>query len=267
MVEGGQVVSAAFIGVGKQTFNISDLKVTGWEEDTAFEYGDFACRIFILTPGGATASGKDQEFGYIASWSDELNDWAGGHLPGVWYDYQSNPIVPGGENDFAMKPGQGLWFFTPVGDGEHPTRLVSAGEVIQNTVQKELVEGGNCIGSPMAAPISITTLSVTGWEEDTAFEYGDFACSAFVLTPGGATASGKNQEFGYIASWSDELNDWAGGHLPGVWYDYQSQVIVPDSENDFKLSPSQGLWFFTPVGDGEHPTTLIFDSIFPQPQE
>ena len=123
MVEGGQVVSAAFIGVGKQTFNISDLKVTGWEEDTAFEYGDFQCNIFILTPGGATEVGKNKNFVYQASWSDELNDWMGGHLPGVWYDYAGAVIEPGADNDFKLTPSQGLWFFTPVGDGEHPTTL------------------------------------------------------------------------------------------------------------------------------------------------
>ena len=44
-----------------------------------------------------------------------------------------------------------------------------------------------------------------------------------------------------------------------------SLTLLVNSENDFKLTPSQGLWFNTPGGDGEHPTTLIFDSIFPQP--
>ena len=265
MVEGGQVVSAAFIGVGKQTFNISDLKVTGWEADESFLWSPYACDIYILTPGGATATGKGQYFTYVADWVDELNDGEGGHAPGVWYDYLSQPIIAGGENDFAMKPGQGLFFITPGGDGEHLPRLVSAGEVIQNTVQKELVEGGNCVGSPMAAPVSITTLSVTGWEEDESFLWSPYACDVYILTPGGATATGKNQYFTYVADWIDELNDGEGGHAPGVWYDYLSQVIVPDDENDFKLTPSQGLFFIVPGGDGEHLPTLIFDSIFPQP--
>ena len=124
MVEGGQVVSAAFIGVGKQTFNISDLKVTGWEEDESFLWGDYGCTIYILTPGGATAMGKDQKFNYIASWSDDLNDGDGGHLPGVWYDYQSQIIVPDSDNDFKLTPSQGLWFNTPVGDGVHLPTLI-----------------------------------------------------------------------------------------------------------------------------------------------
>ena len=124
MVEGGQVVSAAFIGVGKQTFSISDLKVTGWEEDASFEWGDYVCNIYILTPGGATATGKDQYFTYIASWNEELNDYAGGHEPGIWYDYQSQVIVPDSDNDFKLTPSQGLWFNTPGGDGVHLPVLI-----------------------------------------------------------------------------------------------------------------------------------------------
>ena len=253
VVDGGNFVSASFLKPGSKGFNVSDITISGYQEDTAFvDAANYTAEFCLLDYAGRTTSGKNQRFVY-----DDAPDWAGGFEGGKWYDFEVNEIIPGGENDFALNPAQAIWLQLPVGDGEHPVTFGTAGEVIQAEVQFPCVDGGNSAGNPMATSVWVSDLVLTGYQEDTAFvDAANYTAEFCLLDYAGRTTAGKNQRFVY-----DDAPDWAGGFEGGKWYDYQVGEITPHEGNDFELAPGQGIWLQLPVGDGEHPVTLIFPQV------
>lgn len=253
LVEGGQLVSASFLKPGSNGFNVSDIKITGYQEDTAFvDNNDYACNFFILDYAGRTITEEGKFFMYI-----DPCDWNGGFEGGQWYDYLSNEVVPGGANDVALSPAQAIWLSLPGGDGDHTVTFGTAGEVIQDDVDYTLTEGGNCVGNPMAVGVRVSSLAVTGYEEDTAFvDNNDYACNFFILDYAGRTITEEGKFFMYI-----DPCDWNGGFEGGKWYDYLSNEVEPEGDNDALLAPGQGLWFTIPGGDGDHTNVLKFPAI------
>lgn len=99
---------------------VSDLMLTGYQEDTAFvDASPYNANFCLLDYAGRTTREKGKYFTY----ADEP-DWAGGFLGGLWYDANSTAIIPHGENDMQLNPGQGIWLELPVGDGEHPVTFI-----------------------------------------------------------------------------------------------------------------------------------------------
>ena len=249
---GGQLISAGFLKPGTSGFNVSGITVSGYQEDTAFvDNNDFACDFYILDDAGRTIKETDKYFYYV-----DPCDWAGGFVGGKWYDRNDQEVVAGGDNDLSLSPAQAVWLSMPAGDGEHTITFGTAGEVIQAEIQFPLVSGGNCVGNPMAVPVNLSSLTVTGYQEDTAFvDNNDYACDFYILDDAGRT----NKEVGKYFYYVDPC-DWAGGFVGGKWYDRNDQEIVP-GENDFAIPATQGLWFGTPAGDGEHVQKIIFPQV------
>ncbi len=249
-VEGGQLVSAAFLKPGAAGFWVSDIKLSGYQEDTAFvDNTDYTANFCLLDYAGRTTTAKGSYFFY-----SDAPDWAGGFEGGVWYDADLTAITAQGENDLLLNPAQAIWLELPGGDGEHPVTFTSAGEVIQSDVSIDLVEGGNTVGNPMAASVWVSGLSLAGYEEDTAFvDNTDYTANFCILDYAGRTTTAKGSYFFY-----SDAPDWAGGFEGGVWYDADLTAITAQGENDVQLNPGQGLWFETPGGDGEHTVTLTF---------
>lgn len=255
LVEGGQLVSASFLKPGSNGFNVSDIKISGYQEDLAFyEAADYACDFYILDYAGRTIKGEGKYFMYIDTW--DWDEYA--FLGGTWFDYQMNEVVPGGANDATLSPAQAIWLALPGGDGEHTVTFGTAGEVIQDDVDYTLTEGGNCVGNPMAIGVPVSSLSVSGYEEDLAFyEAADYACDFYILDYAGRTIKEEGKYFMYIDTW-----DWDEyAFLGGTWFDYQMNEVVPGGANDAILAPGQGLWFAIPGGDGEHTNVLKFPAI------
>ena len=118
-VEGGQLVSAAFMKPGSTGFWVSDIKLTGYQEDTAFvDNADYTANFCMLDFAGRTTTEKGKYFFY-----SDAPDWAGGFEGGIWWDADSAEVEPQGENDVKLAPGQGIWLETPGGDGEHVVTL------------------------------------------------------------------------------------------------------------------------------------------------
>ena len=252
-VEGGNFVSASFLKPGSKGFSVSDITITGYQEDTVFvDSQAYNAEFCILDYAGRTTAGKNQRFVY-----GDDPDWAGGFVGGLWFDYAGNEIIPGGENDYSLSPAQAIWLQLPVGDGEHPVSFGTAGEVIQAEVEFPCVDGGNSAGNPMAMGVWVSDLVLTGYQEDTVFVDSQAYNAEFCLLDyAGRTTSGKNQRFVY-----GDDPDWAGGFVGGLWFDSTGAEIIPHGENDFQLKPGQGIWLQLPVGDGEHPVTLIFPQV------
>ena len=254
-VTGGQLVNAAFLNPGKKTFNVSDIAITGYQEDAGFyESGDFTCNFYVLDSAGRTIAGKDKFFLYSDTW-----DWDSyAFLGGKWYNNGTVEIIPGGENDFALDAGLSVWLQLPENDGSHTFQFGSAGEVIQAEIPFPLVTGGNGVGNPMAVPVWVSDLTVTGYEEDAGFyESGDFNCNFYILDSAGRTIAGKNKFFLYSDTW-----DWDQyAFLGGKWFNNGTMDITPKSENDFQLPPGCGVWLQVPENDGEHTFVLTFPQV------
>ena len=232
-INGGQLVCAAFMHPGKAKFNVSDIKIVGYEE--SFAEDDFNCTFNILDNGGRTIAGKDIQFSYSDPWDWEAYEFMGGK----WYNY-GNEITPGGDNDFELENGQAVWLQLPAGSAGS-VLFGTAGEVIQAEVPFPLINGGNGIGNPMAVGVWVSDLILSGYED--VFAEDDFNCTFNILDNGGRTLAGKNIQFSYSDSW-----DWdAYGFLGGKWYNYGSD-ITPHAENDYQLQPGEGIWLQAPAG-------------------
>ena len=249
-VEGGQLVSAAFMKPGSTGFRVSDIKLTGYQEDTAFvDNAEYTASFCLLDYAGRTTTEKGKSFFY-----SDAPDWAGGFEGGIWYDADSAEVIAEGENDVLLQPAQAIWLVLPGGDGEHPVSFQTAGQVISEDISIDLVEGGNSVGNPMAAGVWVSGLALSGYEEDTAFvDNSEYTANFCILDYAGRTTTEKGKSFFY-----SDAPDWAGGFEGGIWYDADSSEVIAEGENDVMLEPGQGLWFMTPGGDGEHVVTLTF---------
>ena len=251
LVDGGQLLSASFLNPGKETFKVSDIKITGYEEDPSYYYAqDYYANFYILDYAGRTVMGKDAYFEYLDSF-----DWDNGFFLGGKWSNNGSEIVPGGENDFEMSAGQAIWFSNP-GGGENTFTFGTAGEVIQHEVTIPLVDGGNSIGNPMAAPVWVSSLTVTGYEDDPSYYYAqDYYANFYILDYAGRTIMGKDIYFEYLDSF-----DWDNGvFLGGVWTNNGAD-ITPKGENDFQIPAGVGLWFSNP-GGGENQFSVIFPQV------
>ena len=251
--DGGQMVSASFMRPGASKYRVSDIQISGYEE--AFYENDFSVGFNILDNGGRTLMGKDLYFSYADSFDF---DTYSGFLGGKWYNNGTVEIIPGGENDFALDAGLSVWLQLPENDGSHTFQFGSAGEVIQAEIPFPLVTGGNGVGNPMAVPVWVSDLTVTGYEEDAGFyESGDFNCNFYILDSAGRTIAGKNKFFLYSDTW-----DWDQyAFLGGKWFNNGTMDITPKSENDFQLPPGCGVWLQVPENDGEHTFVLTFPQV------
>ena len=250
------MVTPNFCGVGSAAHKywVSDIKLTGYEEDSSYMYGQFTAYFTMLTPGGSSDPSEGKTFNYAADW-----DWGESKLgEGYWTDYNSQPITPHGAGDLELEPGQAVLLSTLGGDGEHLQMFVTAGEVITAETNVPLNDGEfTSVGNPYPVGVWVSDLAITGYEEDSSFMYGQFTAYFTILTPGGSSDPSEGKTFNYAADW-----DWGESKLgEGYWTDYNSQPITPHGAGDMQLPAGQGVLFSTLGGDGEHPQILIFPEL------
>ena len=120
--DSGNAITAQFLNIGStEKFKLSDIKITGYEEDEVFKWSTYEGTFFCaLTKGGGTDYSEGKYFTWSAEW-DYDNDV---FLPGKWVDFNSQPITPHGAGDVLLEPGQAVWLNISEGDGEHPQILI-----------------------------------------------------------------------------------------------------------------------------------------------
>ncbi len=137
----GITAGAAFIPVSGTTFDLTDLKVTGYETSTEGdvyvqtldEYGRTVASYFYYdVPGELTA----------------------------WLDESDNEVEAG---TVTFQPGEGLWMVANA-DG---FGIQSAGQVPTATVAVTLQNAGLSIANPTPVNVDLTATSIGGYEEST----------------------------------------------------------------------------------------------------
>ena len=132
---------ACFVPVTGSTFDLTDLKVTGYEEATE---GDV--QIQTLDYAGRTVANY--------TYYDIPGEVTG------WFDGDDNPVEVG---DVTFQAGEGLWSYS-LDDG---FGLQSAGMVPTTPVAVTLQQYGLSVANPTPVNVDLTQITIGGYEEAT----------------------------------------------------------------------------------------------------
>ena len=139
--ENGLTAGACFVPVSGSTFDLTELKVTGYDESTE---GD----VYIQT--------LDDLGRTVATYY--YYDVPGEYLG--WFDGEDKQVE---EGDVTFQAGEGLWTFS----SSEGLGLQSAGQVPTSSVTVLLQENGLSIANPTPVDVDLTATSIGGYEEST----------------------------------------------------------------------------------------------------
>ena len=245
LLDGGyKMVGATFTAVGTNEVKLSELKVTGYENNEFYlgEMGFTASFQLRASNGMPYAT-------YV--WSDESLDmetWEGGK----WVNSDTGADVTS-ENDVMLKPGDGLWFSAPELQGSTAFKLTTSGAVLKGDQGVELNAGGyRGICNLMPSSVKLSEVEVQGYE-DNEFYLGEmgFTMSMQSLLPNGMPS------VTYV--WSDESLDmetWEGGK----WINSDTGADIT-SENDVTITAGEGFWATAPSLEGSECFSFVLPKV------
>ena len=238
--DGQQLQSASFITIGAKDADgnncvrLSDLKVTGYEEDIGVCYGSIW--IDMLHTDGSVPTVEGMPKSYL--WVDD----ASSGFEAGWYDTDLTPLadnqsVLGNADEITFACGEGICFNAQDGYDAY-AKLVCNGEVVQGQVDFAVNKDGQQIaGNPLCRVIKLSELSVTGYEEDMAVCYG--AIWIDMLHIDGSVPKVEGMPKSYF--WYDDPDS----DLPAGWYDGD---MTPLADNQSVLGNADEIEF--KVGEG-----------------
>jgi len=231
---------------------LSDLKVTGYETDFGTCYG--AIWIDILNTDGSVPEVEGMAKSYL--WVDDTD----GGFPAGWYDGDLTPLaddasVLGNAEDITFANGAGICFNAK--DGYEGCKLVCNGEVVRGQVAYTVAYDGQQIaGNPLCREISLSELSVTGYEADFGTCYG--AIWIDILHTDGSVPEVEGMAKSYL--WVDDTD----GGYPAGWYDGDLTPLADDASvlgnaTDIKFGVGEGIC--VNAKDGYEGCVLKFPSL------
>ena len=137
----GLTIGAQFIPVSGKSFDLVDLKVTGYAESTEADV-----QVQTLDEFGRTVA----NYAYYDV-SGELT---------AWVDDDDNEVV---EGQVTFQPGEGLWSMT-TGDG---FGVQTSGQIATSDVSVELQQNGLSIANPTPLTIDLADCLVEGYDGST----------------------------------------------------------------------------------------------------
>ena len=212
-------VGASFVNVSEKPLTLGDISVVGYDPEEG--YADFEIIAQELNGFGRTLSNY--------SYCDFEED---GEVYKGWYDEDMNCF-----NDLELKPGEGLWMYSPSTD----YKIQSAGMVPASDISVVL-RGGNqakMIVNPMPATVEFGSITISGYNPEEG--YADFEIIAQELNGFGRTLS--NYSF---CDFEEDGETYFG------WYDEDM-----NDYNEKTLAPGEGLWIYSP--------STSYSVVFPTP--
>lgn len=238
------MVGATFTAVGTSGVKLSELKVTGYENNEYYlgEMGFTASFQLRASNGMPYAT-------YM--WSDESSDmekWDGGK----WINSDTGETITP-TNDVILEPGKGLWLTTPDLQGSTAFTLMTAGEAPKGDQAVELKAGGYMgICNLMPSTIKLSQVEIHGYENNEYYlgEMG-FTMSMQSLLPSGMP------RVTYV--WADEssnMETWDGGK----WINADTGADVT-SVNDVTINVGEGFWATAPDLEGSEAFTIVWPKV------
>ena len=234
-LDGQQLQSASFITIGAKDADgnncvrLSDLKVTGYEEDIGVCYGSIW--IDMLHTDGSVPTVEGMPKSYL--WVD---DPSSGFEAG-WYDTDLTPLadnqsVLGNADEITFACGEGICFNAKEGY-EAYAKLVCNGEVVQGQVDFYVNKDGQQIaGNPLCRTIKLRELTITGYEDDIGVCYGSIWID--MLHTDGSVPTVEGMPKSYL--WVDD----ASSGFEAGWYDTD---LTPLADNQSVLGNADEIEF------------------------
>ena len=239
--DGQQIKSTACfvtIGVkdaaGNDCVRLSDLKVTGYEEDQETCAGDVW--IDMLHTNGDNLYVEGVQKSYF--WYDNV------FKPAGWYDEDQNPLaddesVLGNAEDITFEIGEGLCLNTA--NEYNGCQLVCSGQVYDKQVQYTLkMDGQQFVGNPLPRAVKLSELSISGYEEDQETCAGDVWIDMLHTNGDNLYVEGVQKSY----FWYDNV------FKPAGWYDEDQNPLTDDESvlgnaEDIEFAMGEGICFNT----------------------
>ena len=254
LVQGKQYLTASFVGVGTNTFWVSDLTVLGYQNDPLYvENWGYGSSFFIVDTFGRCLIQQGKYFSYGDTLtSDDPIEWEGG----VWLDANGSEVVPHGANDLELVAGSAIYWEGQDFTSGHEQSIQTSGTVLANDCAFRLVQGKNAVGNPTAAPVWLTDVLVQGYQEDPLYvENWGYGSSFFVVDTYGRCLIQQGKYFSYGDTLtSDDPIEWEGG----IWLDANGAEVVPQSANDLLIQPGEAIYWEGQDFTSGYPQTLVW---------
>jgi len=226
-VNGNKIIGANFAKVdGTIQYKLSDVTVTGYE----FE-GEFTGLVVASKLNEFGSTPKDEGGNYITwTWADWEEEGEGGKMERFTGWVNDNGEFVG--EDIELTLGDGLW----IQSDDPQWQIQFAGQVYNQTVPCQLVNGNRMCANPCPALITLGMCVVTGYE----FE-GEFTglVVASKLNEFGSTP--KDEGGNYITwTWADWEEEGEGGKMERFtgWVNDDGEFVGDDIE----IALGEGLW-------------------------
>ena len=195
---------ASFIPISAEKIDLTEMKVTGYDEEARGEV-----QVQTLDEYGRTLG--------TFFWNDFVNK-KGTKIYG-WLDEDDEPIS---EGDVEFQAGEGLWTYSD----EDGFGFQSSGQVPTSKVMVELQEFGLSIANPTPVTVDLTACSISGYEEEARGEVQVQTLDEYGRTLG-------------TYFWNDFVNK-KGTHILG-WLDEDDEQL---EEDVVTMKPGAGLWTY-----------------------
>ena len=155
------------------TIKIADIKVTGYEDITAYAEGWNGPIVTKIDNRGYTMNDEDL-FGEDTLDLMYIYDDPGDGMVGHWFDNIAFDYIENypEEAKYAIIYGEGLWVDMPVPQYGEEIKFVYSGEVATDDSQFNLRDKLNIVGNPMPVNVNFADVDVTGYEDIPAYAEG-----------------------------------------------------------------------------------------------
>ena len=243
------MIGASFNSVGKQTMDLTELKVTGYENAEYFEgeggvFGMFELRVLNAFGGVATdKAGYEKDYYYFHI----KNEDSGKYEPNEYYWLQNGFEDPIEKGAVTFDVGEGLWFdvFADayVSKEENYT-LLNAGEALLDARSVLLRAGSKGVVAPLSASVDLTKIKISGYENAEYFEgeggvFGMFELRVLNEFGGVALDDAKNEKDYY---YFHIKNEDSGKYELGEQYWLQNGFEDPIEKGAVVFEMGEGLW-------------------------
>ena len=237
---GKNMVGPCFVNVTGKTIKLSDIKVTGYEDNEYYMWTQWSAPVVVVQRRETSGLPYAQY-----AWSSEFDGEA--FSEGYWGKEF------GDEDDPELKPGDALWVDTPDLEGSDEFSFVVSGEVVKGAVAFELNAGGKIsVANPVPTPCTLADVEFHGYEDNEYYKWTQWSAPIVVIQKL-MTSGLPEMQFAYSSEFDGE------SFSEGVW----GKEIGDYEADEWVLKPGEGFWVDCPDLEGSDSFYLVFPEALP----